>query len=122
VLRGWRWHCALSARTCPSCLALSGSLHDTDEPGPQDHQNGRCTAIPVSKSWRDLGFDINEPPDTFPDAKTWFSEQPREVKTQIMGPERLKRLESGDLGWSDLSQRRETPGWRPSYNVRPLGE
>jgi hypothetical protein len=123
VLKGWRWHTTLSARTCPSCLAQSGTLHDIDEPGPLDHQQGRCTSVPVTKSWDELGFKgIPEPADTFPDAKAWFDEQPREVKTRIMGPERLKQLESGRLNWGDLSQRRETPGWRPSYNVRPLGE
>lgn len=123
VVGGWRWHTTLSNRTCPSCLSQHGSLHKADELGPLDHQQGRCTSIPVTKSWDELGFkNIPEPPDTFPDARTWFNSQPRETKLRIMGAERLKKLESGALNWDDLSMRVSTPGWRDSYRVAPLGQ
>lgn len=120
VIGGWRWMCTLSGRTCPACLSQHGSRHDAKEAGPLGHQQCRCTGLPVTKTWRQLGIDLDEPPDTFPDARQWFNDQPRETQLRIMGDARLKRLESGDIGWSDLSQRRETPGWRDSYNVRPL--
>jgi hypothetical protein len=77
--------------------------------------------VPVTKSWKDLGFkNVEEPPDTFPDARQWFNDQPRETKLRIMGPERLKRLEAGDIGWDDMSQLKTTHGWRDSYHIKPL--
>lgn len=120
IVKGWRWHCTFSPRTCPSCLAQHGSLHKADELGPLDHQQGRCTSIPVTKSWRELGIDQDEAADEFPDARAWFNRQPRETKLRIMGAERLRRLEDGRLSWDDLSQLRHTNGWRDSFNVAPL--
>lgn len=121
VVKGWRWHCTFSPRTCPSCLAQHGSLHKVDELGPLDHQQGRCTSIPVTKTWRELGIDQDEAADEFPDARAWFAQQSRETKLRIMGAERLRRLESGQIVWDDLSQLRHTNGWRDSFNVAPLG-
>lgn len=120
VVKGWKWHATLSDRTCPSCLANHGSEHPNSEPGPHDHQQGRCTAIPLTKSWRELGFNQPEPADDFPNGKAWFDRQSRETKLRIMGPERLRRLESGELSWDELSMRVENPHWRDSYQVAPL--
>lgn len=120
VLDGWIWLCTLSARTCPACLAMNGSVHPLSEPGPLDHQSGRCARMPKTKSWADLGFAVKEPPDTLPDARKWFSEQPPAVQRQIMGPGRLGALQSGKTTWEDLVRRRETPGWRPSYVPTPV--
>src|SRR5690606_29603745 len=76
VLNGWRWHCDLSVRTCPACLAMHGTMHPLSEPGPHDHVNGRCARVPVTKSWAELGFDIEEPADAFLDAREWFDGLP----------------------------------------------
>lgn len=120
VLSGWRWMCSLSRRTCPSCLAQHGSVHTLDEAGPHDHQQGRCTRVPIAKTWRELGIDLDEPADQFPDARAWFDSQTEETQVAVMGRQRLTALRSGRIGWGDLSQRVETPGWRDSYRVRPL--
>lgn len=120
VLSGWIWLATLSDRTCPSCLALNGSVHPLDEPGPMDHQSGRCARMPRVKSWTELGFAVKEPPDTIPDARKWFAEQTPATQRQIMGPGRLGALQSGKTTWEDLVRRRETPGWRPSYVPTPV--
>lgn len=121
VLTGWEWQATLDVRTCPSCLAMHGSVHDVDDPGPEDHQNGRCTAIPKARTWGDLGFpDLDEPADTLPDARAWFDGLPEADQVQVMGRSRLDLLRSGDVGWDDLTTRRDTPGWRPSQVVTPL--
>lgn len=120
VIGGWRWMCTLSGRTCPACLSQHGSRHDAKEPGPLGHQQCRCTGLPVTKTWRQLGIDLDEPPDTFPDARQWFNDQPRETQLRIMGPQRLAKFNSGELGWDDMATRKSTPGWRDAYQVAPL--
>lgn len=120
VLQGWEWVSALDKRTCPSCFAQHGTRHPADEPGPNDHPQGRCTAMPVTKSWKELGFDLEEPPSLLPNAQSVFASMPRADQLAVMGPGRLALLDAGDIGLSDMSTLRTNPGWRDSYTVTPL--
>ena len=120
VLKGWQWVAQLDRRTCPSCWAQHGSTHDLTESGPNDHQQGRCARVPVTKSWRDLGFDIDEPASILPDARAVFDGLPHEDRVAIMGAKRLDLLDSGHIGWGDLTQRRTTDGWRDSFAPTPV--
>lgn len=118
VLTGWVWLAQLDTRTCPSCLAMHGTEHNLDEVGPMDHQQGRCARMPKTKTWRDLGIDLDEPADITPDAKAWFDGLSRADQTKVMGPDRLAALDAG-VPWHDLAQRRTTPGWRDSWAPTP---
>jgi SPP1 gp7 family putative phage head morphogenesis protein len=120
VLQGWQWVCALDARTCPSCWAQHGTIHPLDEFGPIDHQQGRCSGLPVTRSWKDLGFDIEEPASVLQDAEAKFQTLSPSTQRKIMGPQRLQLLNNGDISWSDLSTLRHNPGWRDSQVVTPL--
>jgi hypothetical protein len=126
VLAGWIWTCTLSRRTCPACLSKNGTQYPLDTPGPLDHQSGRCARMPKTKTWRELGINLDEPPDSFPDARKWFSNQSEVDQLAIMGPHRLQLLQSGDVSWDDLATRRAAPaGWRASYaptSVRDLAQ
>lgn len=119
VLAGWQWVAQLDRRTCPSCWAKHGSLHDLDEPGPEDHQQGRCARVPQTKTWRELGFDLDEPADLLPDAKATFDALPQADQVAIMGKARLGLLNAGHIGWDDLTVKRTTDGWRDSWAPRP---
>ena len=121
LVGSWRWLCTLSARTCPACLAMNGREFPADEPGPHDHQCGRCTAVPVVRSWRELGIVADEPAHEFPDARTWFGQQTPAVQAQIMGPDRLAALNSGRVGWDQIPVRRSNPGWRDSWGTAAVG-
>ncbi|MFS0832005.1 phage minor head protein [Arthrobacter sp. 1P04PC] len=120
ILEEWEWHASLGARTCPSCWAKHGTRHPLDEAGPNDHPNGRCARVTVTKSWKDLGFNIEEPPSATPDAQTVFNGLTPETQRDIMGAQRLELLQSGKVSWADLSTKRETDGWRDSYTVTPV--
>jgi SPP1 gp7 family putative phage head morphogenesis protein len=120
ILQEWEWHAALNARTCPSCWAKHGTRHPLDEDGPNDHQNGRCARVTITKSWRDLGFNIDEPKPITQDAEAVFASLTPETQKAIMGPERLKLLQDGDIKWADLSTVKQTDGWRDSHTVTPL--
>ena len=121
ILNGWIWMATLDHKICPSCLAQHGTLHPADEFGPIDHPNGRCAAVPKTVSWRDLGFDIDEPEDDIPDAKAWFDNLEEESQLAIMGPTRLKLLTDGLIDWEDLSTQRTNTGWRDSIGVTNVG-
>lgn len=121
VLAGWQWMASLDVTTCPSCLAMHGTVHPIDTPGPEDHQNGRCARLPKTKTWAELGFTgIEEPADLLTNAQAWFDGLTPAEQLQIMGPARLELLQSGQIGWDDLSTRRSTPGWRDAQTVTPV--
>lgn len=117
VLAGWTWVTALDRRTCPSCLAQHGTVHPPSEPGPFDHQQGRCVRMPVTKPWADLGFAIPEPPSLLPDAQAWFDSLPVADQVAILGPGRHAAYAAGEFPMSQWSVRRSNPGWRDSYTT-----
>jgi hypothetical protein len=121
ILEDWEWHAALDARTCPSCLAQHGTRHPLTESGPNDHHQGRCARVSVTKTWAELGFTgITEPESLTPDAQAWFENLTPDSQLAIMGPGRLELLQSGKIAWADLSTVKQTPGWRDSHAVTPL--
>lgn len=121
VLAGWQWLAKLDSRSCPSCWAQHGTVHPITTPGPLDHQQGRCARMPLTKSWKDLGFDdLDEPDSIVPDAQSTFDGLSEKDQLRIMGRDRLKALRDGDIGWTDLSTKRSTLGWRDSYVVTPV--
>lgn len=120
VLAGWVWTAQLDSRTCPSCWSQHGALHALDETGPNDHQQGRCARVPKTKSWRELGFNLDEPPSVLPDAQTAFLAMSAADQLAVMGPVRLQALDSGAMAWSDLSMKVTTKGWRDSYAATPV--
>lgn len=122
VLAGWRWSASLSPRTCPACLAMNGQVFSTSTPGPQGHVNCRCARTPVTKSWAELGILMPEPPDQTPDARAWFDDLPEREQLAIMGPTRLRLLQSGQVSWDDLAVKVPNSGWRHSWQPRTLGD
>ena len=121
VLAGWEWHAQLGPRTCPSCIAQHGRLHDLDEPGPLDHQQGRCARVPVTKTWAELGFPgIEEPRPRTQTGQEWFEQQPESVQRSILGPKRYEAWLEGDYPPEAWSVRKTTDGWRDSFHVGPV--
>lgn len=114
LLTGWTWVASLSSRTCQSCFAMHGTVHPVDEPGPIDHHSGRCTRAPLTKSWRELGFDVIEPPPILPDAETFFRSMPEADQLAVLGRAKLDLLNSGRIQWADLASRKKNKGWRDS--------
>lgn len=121
ILKGWQWVADLSERTCRSCLAMHGSVHPLDEPGPLDHHQGRCSRVPVTKTWKELGIDAPEPSGRVQpgDGEKWLSNQPESVQRDILGNRGYDAWKSGDWPSSDWAARRESSGWRDSYGPAP---
>lgn len=117
VLKGWRWMASLSPTSCPSCIAMHGSLHPIDESGPDDHPQGRCYRVPVTKDWGELGFtgvDDNPLPSTTGEA--WFNEQSAAVQRQLLGGRGYEAWRAGAYRTKDWVTERPAPdGWRRSF-------
>lgn len=121
VLAGWMWLSTLDDRTCPSCWAQHGRMHELDEPGPYDHQQGRCARMPVTKTWAELGFpDVVEPPSLVRDASQVFADLSPTEQRSILGPGRYAAWVAGEFPMDAWSVRRTSTGWRDSFGVAPV--
>lgn len=120
TLQGWEWLSSRSATTCPACWAQDGTLHELTETGPDGHVNCRCTRMLRTKTWRELGLELDEPDGLARiTAEDHFRDLPAATQRQIMGPARLKALNDG-APWSSLAVEKPNVDWRRSYQVRPV--
>lgn len=103
-------------------IAQHSTKHPANEPGPLDHHQGRCTAIPVTKTWRELGFDIDEPEGLRPQSGIdWFHSLDEEQQRRVLGPKRFEAWQDGRFPPELWSQRRSSEGWRDAYHEgKPL--
>lgn len=115
VVDQWVWSCSLSPRSCRACVAKHGTVYDVDVPGPQGHPQCRCARIPKTRSWRDLGFDIDEPADVMPDADAFVAKLSDRQLAGMLGEKGLAAFKRGDYPREKWAVRRENDEWRASY-------
>lgn len=114
LVEGWEWYASTDRKTCSACFARHGTVHPVTEPGPDDHPRGRCTRLPVLKTWEELGINAPEPPPVVLDGEKAFRRMTRADQLAVLGPTRLALLDSGRITWSDLATWRNNPSWRRS--------
>lgn len=118
VLAGWMWLAELSSRTCPACLSQHGSVHPLSAAGPLGHQNCRCSRMPVTKPWSELGFPgLVEPPSLVPDADAFFAGLTPAEQQGILGKRGYQAWRAGRWPREQWAVRRSTKGWRDSFVV-----
>ena len=62
VVKGWQWHSFLDQNTCPVCWAMHGKQFKLSV-AMATHPNCRCFQMPVTYTWKELGFtNAPEPP------------------------------------------------------------
>lgn len=116
TLAGWTWGAHLDSRTCISCISMHGTEWPLEEPGPIDHQSGRCARLPRTKSWADLGFpNIPEPDLGMVDAGEWFDGLTEEEQRAMLGPRGFDAWQAGAFPMDQWSARRSADGWRDSF-------
>jgi len=123
IMEGWVWHSARDRRTCMSCIAMHGTKHRLDE-RLDDHVSGRCTAIPLTKSWEAiLGPKGRGIPDARPQiglGADWFARQPENVQRAMMGPAEYAAWKAGAFDLKDLVGRTRDPRWGTMRAERSL--
>jgi hypothetical protein len=121
VLAGWVWTAQLGPRTCPACFSMHGTEHRLTEPGPLGHQQCRCSRVPKTKSWADLGITgVDEPPSLLPDAATVFSRLSQAEQEAVLGVAGRAAWARGEWPMSAWAEKRSTDGWRDAYySARP---
>ncbi|MDI3330695.1 MAG: phage minor head protein [Micrococcus sp.] len=116
------WIATLDSRVCGSCLAQHGTEWPVDEFGPADHPQGRCTFVARTKTWAELGFTgiEDDEPDRRAERDAWWDNLTPASQDRTLGKAKADLLRNGDITWADLSTRKESPDWRPSYTETPL--
>jgi SPP1 gp7 family putative phage head morphogenesis protein len=119
VLQGWVWTADLSNRTCPSCWAQHGSVHPLDEV-MATHPRCRCSMVPKTKSWRELGFGEQPGGLDIEPGPAAFRKLPEADQRRILGPSKYDAYKRREITLPDLVAKRESPTWGPSTGEASL--
>ena len=133
IIKGVKWNTVLDSAVCQLCAPLDGVVYLWGEempPWPR-HAQCRCVPTPVVKTWRDFGIDIPEleavarpwvirepgpigaggrkilyAGTTREDFSGWWKTLPYEQQIQSIGPVRTQLINTGELEWADLVDKR----------------
>lgn len=109
LIDGVQWVSTLDTTTCLECARLDGKVFPNgEERRPPAHQRCRCTTVPVVKSFRELGFDVDDldPPQrasmngrvsgttTY---NEWLHAQDAKTQNDALGRARGMAFRRGDL-------------------------
>lgn len=119
VLAGWEWQAHSDERLCPACLSMHGTRYDTDTPGPLGHPNCRCSRIPVTKSWAELGFTgMTDPEPVGETREQILADMSDDDMRRMLGARGYQAWKAGTYPPDRWAVRRDNDDWRPSYQVR----
>jgi SPP1 gp7 family putative phage head morphogenesis protein len=128
ILGNLQWLSTLDARTTPECQMRDGKVYTLDHK-PVDHEypwgagpgrlhwQCRSTYVMLTKSWEELGVDIEEfepgerasmdgsvPAKT--DYEEWLSKQSEARQVQVLGETRAKLFTEGNLSLEEMRNAR----------------
>jgi len=115
VVKGWVYVGTLDSRMCEKCSKHYGKRFNLGE-GPQPilHIRCRCFSVPEIKTWREMGFDIDEMPEGMKASSgglvradmsytEWLKTQDKATQIEILGPSRQKLFASGKVEFNDFT-------------------
>jgi len=120
VVKGWERHAAADDRTCMACVMLDGKRYGLDE-SMDDHVQGRCALLPVTKSYRELGIDVDEPEFHRELGKDWFQRQDEATQRTIMG-NLYDPWQAGEFELEDIPKQIKDETWGNSWVPKSLKE
>jgi SPP1 gp7 family putative phage head morphogenesis protein len=114
LVRGWVWSSACDERTCPSCWTMHGTEHKLDEP-MECHPACRCSQVPLTKSYKELGFMVDEVVSPLPLGEDVFASQPEDVKMKVLGKAAYEAYKNKEVTLSDFNDYKTNPVWGNHY-------
>jgi SPP1 gp7 family putative phage head morphogenesis protein len=124
VVDGWIWLSARQSRTCAACWALAGTVHKLSE-RLEDHPNGRCTMLPVTKNWGELGVTGRGETSIagrVPLGVDLFDKLPEGQKQAILGSAAYRAYTDGAVKLPDFVGHKTHPRWGGMHYTRSLSE
>ncbi|WP_375283930.1 minor capsid protein [Sphingobium yanoikuyae] len=110
-----RFVATLDTRTTDRCRSLDGKVFDRSKPHPKPALHIRCRSllVPVTPSWRELGFDVDDVPaparasmngqvgglETY---STWLPKQSRATIEEVLGKRKADLFISKKLKFQDF--------------------
>lgn len=125
IFKGYQWHATLDSRVRIEHLLLDGATWDLNGKGTNDKGkkyyfrnspagwNCRCILLPITKSYKELGLDIEEIPagtrssmDGYVastlKASDWFEKKGSSFQKEYLGEKRYSLFKEGKITLSDL--------------------
>ena len=109
ILKGLRWTSTLDGNTSPICQARDTKMYPVNSgPRPPAHWNCRSTMTPITKSYRELGLDLDEVPrgdrasmDGYvPEDLNygqWLGRKPAAFQDEVLGKSKGQLFRNGGL-------------------------
>jgi hypothetical protein len=133
IIASLQWHATLDTRTSVWCITRDTHLYsNTDAHTPKDggppwlegpgriHWNCRSTSVPVLKTWRDLGIDEDEIPQTTRSSmdgqvaakqsfEAWLKKQSEARQNTVLGDGKAQLWRDGKITFRDLLDQNGRP-------------
>lgn len=116
LITGYRWVSTLDSKTSDVCKSLDGRVFELEQgPMPPAHPNCRSTTVPVTKTFREMGIDVDEfgggerastngPVDAGLTYFEWLKRQPAEFQDEALGPVRAALFRKGGLSAEEFAR------------------
>lgn len=111
LVTAWIWHAAASERTCAACWALHGQEFPLEEKMGA-HPACRCTMVPKTKTWREMGYQIDGD-EVVPQGEDLFAQQSDETQKKVLGSQ-YDRYKRGEITLNDFVSVRNSE-WGTTY-------
>lgn len=121
VCTGWEWLATLSPRTCMACLEKDGTRYPLSAEF-EDHVQGRCCPVPITKSYAEMGIDAPEPDFTREKGHDWFLRQDEGVQRGVLGDGKFDAWKDGQFKLEDVPKLTKSRIWGDSWTPKTLEE
>lgn len=129
VVKGWVWLSARNSRTCAACLARHGTFHTNDET-MDSHPNCRCTPVPVTRTWAEMGLggrgyretSLGAPGNQVQSGEDWFRAQPMATWQRVLGKTAAEAYAAGRVKLDDFVGVQRSRVWGDSVYQRSLAD
>jgi hypothetical protein len=112
---------AMATNTCMACIVLDGKRYPLNQP-MDDHPVGRCSFVPITKTYAQLGIDAPEPDFTRQKGEDWFRAQDEGTQRRMMGDAKWEAWQAGQFALADIPKLTENRTWGDSWTPKGLAD